>query len=169
MDIQSLKNNKKLLAIIVGVAILATTGLSAVYAVTDTNSTQPQIQGSINLHNMIQSSVTVKFSTAADTAAGAVTNGKVIGGFLTVKQGYVVYNFQVIDDKNMVYSVIVDPSNGSILYKSQGYQGGMGGFGMGHEGMRMHKFHMGGFGNWQKPAPAPSSTTPNTTPSDFQE
>ena len=165
MDIQALKNNKKLLAIIVGVAILATTGLSAVYAVTDTNSTQPQIQGSINLHNIIQSSVTVKFSTAADTAAGAITNGKVIGGFLTIKQGYVVYNFQVIDDKNMVYSVIVDPSNGSVLYKSQGHQGGFGGFGIGHGSMRMHQNHMGGFGNWQKPSPAPSSTTP----SDFQE
>jgi uncharacterized membrane protein YkoI len=168
MNLQALKANKKLLAIIVGVAILATTGLSAVYAASDTtNSTQPQIQGSINLQNMIQSSVTVKFSTAADTAAGAVTNGKVIGGFLTVKQGYVVYNFQVIDDKNMVYSVIVDPSNGSVLYTSQGHQS-FGQFGMGHGEMRMHKFH-GGFGNWQKQAPVPSGTTPSTTPSDFQE
>ncbi len=167
MNLQALKTNKKLLAIIVGVAILATTGLSSVYAAgSATNSTQPQIQGSINLHNMIQSSITVKFSTAADTAAGAITNGKVIGGFLTVKQGYVVYVFQVIDDKNTVYSVIVDPANGNVLYKSQGYQGG---FGMGHGGMRMHKFHMGGFGNWQKQAPAPSSTSPSTTPSDFQE
>ncbi len=171
MNLQVLRTNKKLLAIIVGVAILATTGLSSVYAAGNaTNSTQPQIQGSINLHNMIQSSITVKFSTAADTAASAITNGKVIGGFLTVKQGYVVYAFQVVDDKNMVYSVIVDPSNGSVLYKSQGHQGGLGGFGMGHGGMRMHKYHMGGFDNWQKQAPAPSSTAPgSTTQSDFQE
>ncbi len=169
MNIQALRSNKKLLAIIVGVAILATTGLSAVYAVTGTsNSTQPQIQGSINLQNMIQSKVTTKFSTAADIAAGNVTNGKVIGGFLTVKQGYVVYSFKVIDDKNMIYSVIVDPSNGSVLYKSQGYQAVMGGFGMGHPGMMGHR-HMWGFGNWQKHAPAPSTTTPNTTPSEFQE
>lgn len=159
MNIQTLKTHQKLLAVIFGVAILATTGLTAVYAASDPTQTQtqpPQIQGSINLQQMIQSSIQTKFSTAADTAASAITNGKVIAGGLTVKQGYIVYSFQVIDDKNMVYSVIVDAANGSVLYKSDGHQAmGFGGFGMGHGGMKMHKFRAGG--------PAGSSSQPPTT------
>ena len=77
------------------------------------------------------SNVQTKFSAASDTAASAVTNGKTIGGSLTVAQGYVVYSFKVIDDKNMVYSVIVDPANDKVLYTSPGHQFGMGGFGNG--------------------------------------
>lgn len=170
MNIQTLKTHQKMLAVMFGVAILATTGLTAVYA--ETNSTQtntqnqpPQIQGSINLQQMIQSSIQTKFSAAADTAASAITNGKVIAGGLTVKQGYIVYSFQVIDDKNMVYSVIVDAANGSVLYKSDGHQagiGGLGGFGMGHGGMKTHKFHAGGpTGSLNNQQP-PTTTTPSS-------
>ncbi|MDE1843647.1 MAG: PepSY domain-containing protein [Thaumarchaeota archaeon] len=123
--------HKKLLTIILGVAILATVGVSAASAqVQGTQNQKPQIQGSINLEQTIMSNVKVSFSTASDTAASAVS-GKVIDGSLTVMQGYIVYSFKVIDDKNMVYSVIVDPSTGSVLYQSQGHQFGMGGFGMG--------------------------------------
>src|SRR5437867_8299371 len=129
MSSKNLTKNRKMLAIIVGAAIFATAGLSAVYA-DSSNQTQgqspsqtvPQIQGSVNLQQQILSKVQTKFSSAADTAASAVSNGKVIGGSLTVIQGYLVYSFKVIDDKNMVYSVIVDAGTGQVLNTSQGHQ-----------------------------------------------
>jgi hypothetical protein len=165
--------NHKMLAIIIGVAIIATTGVSAASAQltgTPTQTTQqpPTIQGSINLQQTIMSNVQTKFSTASDTAASAVTNGKTIGGSLTVVQGYVVYSFKVVDDKNLVYSVIVDPTNGKVLYTSPGHQFGMGGFGMGGQhGMMKHRFHAGASTQNSSPS-ASGSTTPSsdsTTPS----
>lgn len=164
MNTKDLFKNHKMLAIIIGVAIIATVGVSAASAqVQGTQTTQPPtIQGTINLQQTIMSGIQTKFSTASDTAASAVTNGKTIGGSLTIAQGYVVYSFQVVDDKNMVYSVIVDPANGKVLYTSPGHQFGMGGFGMGGEhGMMKHRFHMGG--NPQNSAPsAPGTTTPSS-------
>lgn len=165
MNTKDLFKNHKMLAVIIGVAIIATVGVSAASAqVQGTQTTQhPTIQGTINLQQTILSGVQTKFSAASDTAASAVTNGKTIGGSLTVVQGYVVYSFQVVDDKNMVYSVIVDPANDNVLYTSAGHQFGMGGFGMGgqHGMMMKHKFHMGG--NPQNSAPTTPGTT--TTPS----
>ena len=165
MNTKDLFKNHKMLAVIIGVAIIATVGVSAASAqVQGTQTTQPPtIQGTINLQQTILSGVQTKFSAASDTAASAVTNGKTIGGSLTVVQGYVVYSFQVVDDKNMVYSVIVDPANDKVLYTSPGHQFGMGGFGMGgqHGMMMKHKFHMGG--NPQNSAPsAPGTTTPSS-------
>ena len=165
MNTKDLFKNHRMLAIIIGVAIIATVGVSAASAqVQGTQTTQPPtIQGTINLQQTILSGVQTKFSEASDTAASAVTNGKTIGGSLTVVQGYVVYSFQVVDDKNMVYSVIVDPANDKVLYTSTGHQFGMGGFGMGgqHGMMMKHKFHMGG--NPQNSAPsAPGTTTPSS-------
>ncbi len=146
-----------MLAMILSVAILATVGVSAASAQVSgtTTSQKPTIQGTINLEQTILSNVKIAFPDAANTAATAAS-GKVIGGSLTVAQGYVVYSFKVIDGKNMVYTVIVDPSSGAVLYKSQGHQFGMGGFGMGHGSM---KHGMGGH-MWNK---APSgSTTPSS-------
>lgn|SRR5579864_374367 len=172
MNTKELVKNHKMLAIIIGVAIIATAGVSAASAQvqgTQNQTTQqpPTIQGSINLQQTIMSNVQTKFSTASDTAASAVTNGKTIGGSLTVVQGYVVYSFKVVDDKNMVYSVIVDPANGKVLYTSPGHQFGMGGFGMGgHHGMK-HRFHAGTSPQNSAPS-APGSTNPSsdsTTPS----
>ena len=165
MNTKDVFKNHKMLAVIIGVAIIATAGVSAASAqVQGTQTTQPPtIQGTINLQQTILSGVQTKFSAASDTAASAVTNGKTIGGSLTVVQGYVVYSFQVVDDKNMVYSVIVDPANDKVLYTSTGHQFGMDGFGMGgqHGMMMKHKFHMGG--NPQNSAPTTPGTT--TTPS----
>ncbi len=158
MNTTALVKNKKMLAMILSVAILATVGVSAASAQTSTTTTsqRPTIQGTINLEQTILSNVKIAFPDAANTAATAAT-GKVIGGSLTVVQGYVVYSFKVIDDKNMVYTVIVDPSSGAVLYKSQGHQFGMGGFGMGHGSM---KHGMGGH-TWNN---APSgSTTPSSS------
>ena len=170
MNTKDLFKNHKMLAIIIGAAIIATAGVSAASAqVQGTQTTQPPtIQGTINLQQTIMSGVQTKFSAASDTAAAAVTNGQTIGGSLTVVQGYVVYSFKVVDDKNMVYSVIVDPAKDKVLYTSPGHQFGMGGFGMGGQyGMMKHRFHMGG--NSQNSSPTtPGSTNPSsedTTPS----
>lgn len=166
MNTKNLTSNHKLLAMMLIVALGATVGISLAYAQTagttpgqssQTNA-PPQIQGSVNLPQMILSSVTTKFTDAANTAAGAVTNGQVIGGNLAVIQGAVVYNFKVVDGKN-IYSVIVDAGNGQVLYTSQGHPIQVGSLlGMGHGGM-MHKSHEGGTA-W-KPQ-QPSTTTPPT-------
>ncbi|HEX5458285.1 MAG TPA: hypothetical protein VFX64_07890 [Candidatus Nitrosotalea sp.] len=165
MNTKDLVKNHKMLAIIIGVAIIATAGVSAASAQVQGSTQQPPtIQGTINLQQTIMSGVQTKFSEASDTAASAVTNGKTIGGSLTVAQGYVVYSFQVIDDKNMVYSVIVDPANDKVLYTSPGHQFGMGSFGMGGQhGMVMkHKFHMGNSPQNSSPTAPGSTTTPSS-------
>ncbi|MHB8601970.1 MAG: PepSY domain-containing protein [Nitrosotalea sp.] len=166
MNTKDLLKNPKMLAIIIGVTIIATAGVTAasaqVQGTTPTTPQPPTIQGSINLQQTIMSNVQTKFSTASDTAAAAATNGKTIGGSLTVAQGYVVYSFKVIDDKNMVYSVIVDPANGKVLYTSPGHQFGMGGFAMGgSHGMMKHKSHMGGNAP-NSSLSAPGSTNPSS-------
>jgi uncharacterized membrane protein YkoI len=170
MNTKNLNSNRKLLAVMLIVAIGATVGGSLAYAqtagTTSTPSTQtttpPQIQGSVNLQQMLLSSVQTKFSDAANTAAGAVTKGQVISGSLSVTQGYVVYNFKVFDGTN-IYSVIVDAGNGKVLNTPQGHPMQLGSlFGMGHSGM--HKSHMGG-GAWKSQQPSttsPSTTTPPT-------
>lgn len=168
MNSKNLTSDKRLLAMILGVAVFATVGVSLAYAQTagttpGTNSqaTAPsQIQGSINLKQMLLSSIQTKFTDAANTAAGAVTNGQVIGGNLAVIQGSVVYSFKVFDGTN-IYSVIVDAGNGKVLNTSQGHPFQMNSlFGMGHSGM-MHKFHMKGY--------APQSTPQQTQPQSDQQ
>ena len=160
-----------MLAIIIGVAIIATAGVTAASAqvqATTPSQQPPTIQGSINLQQTIMSSVQTKFSAASDTAAAAVTNGKTIGGSLTVAQGYVVYSFKVVDDKNMVYSVIVDPANDKVLYTSPGHQFGMGGFGMGQRPMMHGQMGSHTWGSQKAPS---GSTTPSSglaTPSGSQ-
>ncbi|HJT09972.1 MAG TPA: PepSY domain-containing protein [Candidatus Nitrosotalea sp.] len=174
MNLQNLKAHQKMLAVILGVAVIATVGSSLAYAQTTSPSGSSQvptpIQGSINLPQNILSSVKTSFTTAASTAAGQVTGGQVLSGGLVVQQGYVVYAFKVTDGKS-VYSVIVDAGNGQVLKTSQGHPLNMGsligGMGGGH-GMMMHK-HMGMSGSWSK-SQTPSGTAPSTTtPSGFQE
>jgi len=152
MNTKNLSINQKMLAIIIGVAIIATAGVTAASAQVAGSTTQgttpqqqlPQIQGSINLQQNLLSNVQTKFPDAANTAQSSVPNGRVIGGSLTVMQGYVVYAFKVIDDKNLAYSVIIDPANGKVLYTSPGHQMNFGGmFGVGHSGMK-HGFHQRG-------------------------
>jgi uncharacterized membrane protein YkoI len=165
MNTKNLGMNQKMLAIIIGVAIIATAGVTAASAQvqnpsTSGTSTKPQIAGSINVEQILLSKVQTKFSTASDTAANAVSGGQVIGGSLKVVQGSLVYSFKVIDAKNMVYTVIIDPANGSVLYTSPGHAFHMGGFGAGHGGMK----HGGHMGNSKAPSgsAAPSSVTPST-------
>ncbi|MGI0066201.1 MAG: PepSY domain-containing protein [Nitrosotalea sp.] len=171
MNTHDLIRNRGLLAIILGIAVIASAGgLSAVYADTgSTNQTQiqkPKILGTIPLDNQSLTKVTVTFSAAANTAATApgITGGKVVSGNLIGMQGFLVYKFQVVDSNNRSYSVIVDPANGTILYQSQGHAFKFGGFGMmgqGHGSMK-GGFKHGGQG-WSKHVPtgsiAPSSGT----------
>ena len=165
-----LNSNAKLLAMILGVAVIATVGTSLAFAQTagttsgtTSPTTPPQIQGSVNLQQMLLSSVQTKFTDAANTAAGAVTNGQVIGGSLTVIQGSVVYSFRVFDGTN-IYSVIVDAGNGKILYTSQGHPMQLGALigGGGFHGMHGHKMMNGAWKSHQPSTTAPSTTTPPT-------
>jgi uncharacterized membrane protein YkoI len=162
--------NQKMIAVMIGVAVFAIAGVSVASAQTSgsTNQTNtpPQIQGSINTEQLLLSNVKTNFSDAANTAASAVTNGRVIGGSLTEAQGYLVYAFKVIDDKNMAYSVIIDPANGKVLYTSTGHPFHMGGFGMG-QGM-MKRGHMGAWHSQNAPTTGtntPSAVTSDTNPS----
>jgi uncharacterized membrane protein YkoI len=162
MNSKDLTKNRGLFAIILSVAVIATAGgLSVVYAATDSNQiqnqTQPQIQGSIHLQQNIMSNVKTSFSAAQNTAASSVTNGKVIGGFLTVIQGSVVYAFKVIDDKNLFYSVIVDAGNGKVLYTSPGQTMNFGGFGMGGHCLR------GGGHGWNSQQAPSNNTSPSSS------
>ena len=170
MDTKSLNSKTKLLAMILSVAVIATVGTTLAFAQTagttpstPSQNTPPQIQGSVNLQQMLLSSVHTKFTDAANTAAGAVTNGQVLGGSLTVIQGSVVYTFKVFDGTN-IYSVIVDAGNGKVLYTSQGHPMQLGALlGGGHFGMRGH--HMEG-NEWKTHQPsttAPSDTSPSST------
>ena len=169
MDTKSLNSKSKLLAMILSVAVIATVGTTLAFAQTagttstPSQTTPPQIQGSVNLQQMLLSSVHTKFTDAANTAAGAVTNGQVLGGSLTVIQGSVVYTFKVFDGTN-IYSVIVDAGNGKVLYTSQGHPMQLGALlGGGHYGMRGH--HMEGY-EWKTHQPsttAPSDTSPSST------
>ena len=159
MNTKNLTTNQKMLAIIIGVAIFAAAGVSTASAQTTGStgqtSTPPKIQGSINIEQQLLSNVKVDFTSAATTAAGAIINGKIIGGSLTQAQGYLVYDFKVIDDKNMIYSVIVDPSTGAVLNTSQGHSFQMGGF-AGHGSMK-HGHGMGA-NTWKNKAPSVGTT-----------
>lgn len=170
MNPRILTNNRKTLALVL-CAVVATVGGSLAYAQTAEYSSDPThtpspIQGSINLPQLILSSVKTSFVTAANTAAGQVTNGQVLGGELRVMHGYVVYTFKVTNGTS-VFSVIVDAGNGQVLRTSHGHPltlaslfGGMGG------GIRMHA-HMTPFTRgWSGiPGGMPQNTT---TPSGFQ-
>lgn len=166
MNTQSLAAHKKMIAIIIGVAIFATAGMGVASAQTTpgTTNTPPKIQGSINIEQLLLSNVKVDFTTAANTAAAdsAITGGKVIDGSLKQVQGSLVYAFQVIDNNNMAYSVVVDPSSGAILYTSSGHVFHMGGFGVGHAGGMKGGFKHGGQGWNKQQVPSASSTPPAT-------
>jgi uncharacterized membrane protein YkoI len=146
MNIQELKTHKKLIATILGVVVIATIGGSFAYAqTTSTGSGQTPIQGSINLPQLILSSVKTSFTTAATTAASQVTGGQVLSGGLRAIHGFEVYTFQVTNGTT-VFTIIVDAGNGQVLRTSHGHPltlssligGGMGG---GHRGMMYG--HMG--------------------------
>ncbi len=161
MNSMNLTSNKKMLAMILGVAVIATFGASLAYAQTSTTTQTPtKIVGSVNLPKNILSEVKVPFATAAATAAGApgITNGQIISGGLRAVQGSLVYSFKVTDGTS-VYSVIVDAGSGSILHTSAAHPLSLGALGIGSNGMMGHKAHMGS-GAWKQ-----KSSTTTTSPS----
>jgi len=112
----------------------------------------PQINGTLNIKDGINSfltkNISVPFTTAAQTAQKEITNGTIINGKMDITQGYVTYNFGILNSSNgMLYKVIIDPGNGSVLYKSQGMsiESPM----LGMEGM--HGFGHGWFGHGYGP------------------
>ncbi|MGI0047208.1 MAG: PepSY domain-containing protein [Nitrosotalea sp.] len=160
MNIPQLKTHQKMLAMILGVAVIATFGASLAYAQTTTTQTPTKIVGSVNLPAVVLSEVKVPFTTAAATAAGApgITNGQIISGGLRAVQGSLVYGFEVTDGTS-VYSVIVDAGSGSILHTSAAHPLSLGALGIGSNGMMGHKAHMGS-GAWKQ-----KSSTTTTSPS----
>lgn len=177
MNIQALKKNQKMLAVVLAVAIVASVGGSLAYAQTAPGSAPTQgqtpVQGSVNVPQMILSSVKTSFVAAANTAAGQVPNGQVLAGGLVLQQSSVVYAFKVTNGTS-VFTVLIDAGNGSVLKTSQGHPLNMGVFGgMGGHGMRMHgKMGMHG-GAWSKMQPGATGqgqpSPSGTTPSGFQE
>ncbi|MBI3622550.1 hypothetical protein HY212_00530 [Candidatus Pacearchaeota archaeon] len=168
-NLNKLRNWKTLAVILGAIAVASVMTASSAMAQTsttpNTTNTPPQIQGSVNLHDLIKSNVKETFIDAANKAVSAVSNGNIIGGRLAIEQGFVVYQFTVVDDKNMIYRVIVDAGNGSVLYTSPGHQmgeGGMLGMGEGMHGHGMHKFHNGGFMQQSQQPPTSDNTSPPT-------
>ncbi len=135
--------------------------------------TVPQLNGSVNVRNaakaFLRDNVKVPFSTALDTAQKAVSNGTVVGGQLTVAQGYLVYAFKVVNfDAGTSKIVIVDAGNGSVLYTSNDMPMHFGGFAGGHGCARGHSFgHRGGMSwNNKLPMSSPSSLDSGSSSSD---
>jgi uncharacterized membrane protein YkoI len=164
MNIQELKTHQKMLAIIVGIAVVASVGGSLAYAQTaSSGSVQTPIQGSINLPQMILASVKTPFATAATTALGQIPNGQVLSGGLRAIHGSEVYAFKVTNGTS-VFTVIVDAGNGAVLKTSQGHPLTLAALGVGGGHKMMH-----GHGMWKKPSGSTASSGVTTTPSDFQE
>jgi|SRR5438093_4515550 len=116
----------------------------------------PKINGSINvgeqIKNLFKENMKVSFTTAAETALKQIPNGTVLGGHLSVAQGYLTYTYFVVDPaKETGHKVIVDAGNGKVLYTSEGIP--IGSFGhLGHPGKLMFgPFGHGGFGPWRAP------------------
>lgn len=93
----------------------------------------PKINGSINvrdgIRNLFTENAKTPFITAAQTAQNQIANGTVLGGHISVTQGYLTYTYLVANPTNdTAHMVIVDAGNGKVLYTSSGQQMGGGGF-----------------------------------------
>jgi uncharacterized membrane protein YkoI len=149
-NISSRKTTDKVLVIVLSVAAIAafSVSMTSMMAVAendaeantppadtfDTFIEMPKIQGSIDLREILTSTVKTEFSEAANSAASAVSDGMVVNGRLGVYQGYYVYTFEVLDSDNKVHHVIVDAGNGEVLHTSEGFDMGIAALGI-HDGM----------------------------------
>jgi len=144
-------NSKVVMAGIIAVVLSVAAVLIMQPALAQTNSTAstPELKGSVSIENatndFVRGNVKVSFNDAASTAQSQVNNGVVIGGKLTIAQGFLVYTFNVANyDAGTSRIVIVDAGNGSVVYTSGEMPlryGGLGG-GFGECG------HHGGYGHW---------------------
>jgi hypothetical protein len=125
------------------------------------NNVIPQINGTINLKNTTNNisikNVSVPFGTAVQSAQNAISNGTIIGGHISVTQGFLTYTFKVSNPTNNTISkVIVDAGNGKVLYTSPGKSinsiqfamNGMNSGFRGHDGFGGHDGFNGG-GHWK--------------------
>lgn len=83
----------------------------------------PQVNGSINLNDMIKTilkdKVKISFTSAANTAQNQVSGGNIVSGHLKAIQGYLVYTFEVANyNTDTSRIVMVDAGNGKVLYSS---------------------------------------------------
>ena len=151
----TLKNRKVVIPAIIGLASLAVVltvfGPILAKAESSTNASQiPVITGSVNVADTMKTFIKehriVSLSAAATTAESQVTNGAAIDGHVGIVQGYLVYNFFVVDTENETgYKIVVDAGNGKVLYKSDGMDlkdmGKSFGFGpFGHDPSGKHGF-----------------------------
>ena len=166
-NLNKFRNWKVFVIVLAAIAVASVMTVSSAMAQTATtpNTTTPQIQGSVNLLQLMQSSVKEKFADAENVALSKIPNGSVINGKLGVVQGSLVYQFTIVDDKNLAYQVIVDAGNGNVLYTSTGHQMGTEGM-LGMGGMCKHGMH--GFHNDGSYSATPSQTPSTTTPSSTQ-
>ena len=158
------KNKKVVIPAIIGVGflVIVLTVLSPILVEAQTSTdNQTKITGSVNIaqamKDYIKDHQTTSFSEASSIAEKQVTNGAVVGGHVGVVQGYLVYNFFVIDTENdKGYSIMIDAGDGKILQKSDGMDlkdfGKSFGFGsFGHGSFGHGSFGDHGFGgNWMK-------------------
>src|ERR1700752_817869 len=81
-----------------------------------THVAMPNLNGTINVPQLISNQVNVSFSNAAKTAEGQVDGGRALGGHVGIVQGYLVYSFMVSDPNSQTcYMIIVDAGNGAVL------------------------------------------------------
>jgi len=146
------KVNKKVVMAGIMAAVLSVAAvliMQPALAQANSTSTAPELHGSVSIANatndFVRDNVKVSFNDAASTAQSQVSNGVVLGGKLTVAQGFLVYSFNVANyDAGTSRIVIVDAGNGSVLYTSDEMPLHYGGLGGGFGGCGHH----GGFGHW---------------------
>jgi uncharacterized membrane protein YkoI len=191
---ESQGNRKKQMMVMAGVMVAVLSAAAAIFMTQSalaqqsaTNSTQttnpqaptmkpgatttmPQLKGSVNVRDaakaFLRDNVKVSYANALSAAQGAVSNGTVVGGQLTIAQGYLVYEFKVANlNAGTSQTVIVDAGNGSVLYTSPSmpmhlFGGGHGGFGC--ERGHFHSFGHRGMGQMMMHPPATTTTTPSS-------
>ena len=144
--------NKKVVMAGIMAAVLSVAAvliMQPALAQANSTATAPELHGSVSIANatndFVRDNVKVSFNDAASTAQSQVSNGVVLGGKLTVAQGFLVYSFNVANyDAGSSRIVIVDAGNGSVLYTSDEMPLHYGGLGGGFGGCGHH----GGFGHW---------------------
>jgi hypothetical protein len=166
----NIKSKKVLIPTIAAISLLAVVmgALSPISALADpalNNRALPQITGSVNvadtMKDYVKTHATTSFSEAASAAENQIANGSIIGGHVGIVQGYLVYNFKVIDtESDTVYMIMIDAGNGKILHKSEGIQmKEMGGFGPSFGGQGFDKHGFGhGFDKKMMPQGEPNDT-----------
>jgi hypothetical protein len=145
IDLNKVKKRVILSAVIIAAGViigvlLANPVISFVTAIQSSNMTlnesgwgkfveqSPKINGSIKAlekpQAAIKNDLKTSFVQAADIVAGQSNNDTILlGGYLGMDQGYLVYKFFSLNLTNHAgYKTIVDAGNGAVLYKTENIQ-----------------------------------------------